>query len=65
MNVADPDDPVATDPRLADRFDYEPAGDRTVEDVTVHNLGRAAWHSAKAYLSHDEVRAVVWEALDE
>jgi hypothetical protein len=63
VNVADPDDFVAADPRLADRFP-DADGRQLIEDLEVHNKGRYAWHSIAAYLSHDNVRSVIWSALD-
>jgi len=62
VNVADPDDPIAAKQQLRDIYR---GGAVAVEDVRVHNVGRTAWHSVTAYLSHDEqVRQVLWEALD-
>ena len=63
VNVADPDDFVAAEPRLARLF-TDANGAERIEDVEVHNRGRFAWHRISAYLSHDDVRRVVWGALD-
>lgn len=53
LNVADYDDPVAADPKLADRF---PDPDRRLTDIRVHNQGRFAWHNADAYLTQKPIR---------
>lgn len=64
VNVADPDDFIAADPSLADRFP-DPTGERVVEDVKVKNSGPFfRHHHITEYLRHDDVRAIIWDALD-
>ena len=65
VNVADHDDFVAADPCLTDRFP-DPSGQRGIEDIQVRNNGPfVRHHDITEYLSHDDVRAVVWDALDD
>jgi hypothetical protein len=63
VNVADREDFIAADPTLADRF---PANDqRRIEDIEVANNGPfIRHHHITEYLSHDEIRRVIWEAAD-
>ncbi len=64
VNVADPDDFIAADPSLADRFP-DHAGGRSIEDIKVRNCGPfVRHHHITEYLSQDKLRAVFWEALD-
>ena len=60
INVADPDDPIAADMHLRDRF--PDSGERLI-DVEVRNKGFGKWHAASAYLAQDEVRRPIVEAL--
>lgn len=58
VNFADPLDPVAIDPTLAD--DYAPNGLIAVEDVRVHNLDSPLHpHSGTGYLGLEQIRGVV------
>jgi hypothetical protein len=66
VNVADPDDFIAASTELAQLFPpADGGGEQRVEDVKVRNRGPfARHHDITEYLSHDKVRAVLFEVLD-
>ena len=62
LNISHPNEPVALTNELAPLF---PADDSTerIEDLVVPTASATPWHAIDTYLSRDEIRRVVWDAI--